>query len=392
MSSFRSQFDSDKIKKYAFPLCLLCSTIIYELLFIQCLDLSSSIDFLFEDAPLYDPLLDDNLIFHHTRSLLDDDNDGKDPSKKQKDRSKSSNKEHFQSDESPKDSSPKNKRHPSRHRADKSSDPQLKSEGKSQIDPRSNLEDHHSQHVINDAVNPDDLHHSESDGAQSVVEIDKNTASKSIEVAEDPNYIKTHDQHHGLSHDQSHDHHRHRANFIRSRSHTDEHVHVQNGSVFLVFMTVVVCQSLIWWWKKRYHRSFFLFTLGGLWLFPILWSIYLLYWRMIVIWALFSLCFAVLLKMSRRKPMNRKTPRFLYSWFFMLYKVTNGLAVLGYCLFLADFFGFGYLVFGPHPKEEREYRSKLMHHQHEAHIHAMKGIGKYSEIEAIDEMNHWNEP
>merc|ERR1712228_257971 len=100
--------------------------------------------------------------------------------------------------------------------------------------------------------------------------------------------------------------------------------------------------------------------------------------------------------MSRKKPMHRKTPRFLYSWFYFLYKLTSILSFVGYILFLADFFGFELLIFGPHPAEEREYRNKLIHHQHESHMHIKRGDADLDSVksemqrerEEINELSH----
>eukprot|EP01084_Bolivina_argentea_P084433 152689_1 len=158
-----------------------------------------------------------------------------------------------------------------------------------------------------------------------------------------------------------------------AQKHTNERVHLHSQSFMFVFLTVIACQMLIYFWKRKHPRSFFIATLLGLWIFPIIMSVQLHYWRMICIWFIFSIIFGFILNMSRQKPMNRKTPRYLYSWFYLLHKITNYLSIIGYMLFLADFFGFGVLVFGPHPKEERAYRSKLMHHQHEQQLHAMHG-------------------
>ena len=172
----------------------------------------------------------------------------------------------------------------------------------------------------------------------------------------------------------------------KAHGHTNERVHVNSNSFFFVLLTVIGCQLGIWYWRKNRPRSFFLFTLLGLWLFPIIISIQLRYWRMIFVWSIFSFVCGILVNMSRSRPMNRKTPRYLYSWFYTLYKFTNILSIVGYMLFLADFFGLGILIFGPHPTAEREYRSKLIHHQHEAHLHAIQGD---QDLESVKlEMQH----
>mmetsp|Transcript_40997 Transcript_40997/g.67405 ORF Transcript_40997/g.67405 Transcript_40997/m.67405 type:complete len:358 (+) Transcript_40997:19-1092(+) len=160
---------------------------------------------------------------------------------------------------------------------------------------------------------------------------------------------------------------------LDAAAHTHEHVHVNSTPFFVVLLTVFAVQGLVWFWSKRRPKSFFVATLIGLWLFPMLISLRFAWWRMLFVWTVFSLVFGILLRMARQKPMNPRTPRYLYSWFYFLHKITNILSIVGYMLFLADFCGLNILLFGDHPKEEREFNSKLRHHQHEAHMHAVHG-------------------
>merc|ERR1712129_128182 len=73
------------------------------------------------------------------------------------------------------------------------------------------------------------------------------------------------------------------------------------------------------------------------------------------------------------------TPRFLYSYFYALYKLTS----------LLSFLGFGALIFGAHPKEERQYRHAILEHQHSQHRHAIHH--ELDDPQIIAEMAHERE-
>lgn len=91
----------------------------------------------------------------------------------------------------------------------------------------------------------------------------------------------------------------------------------------------------------------------------------LLFWRMLSVWSFVSCLMIALLLKSRKKPMDRYTPRLLYIFFHLCYKITNMLAIIGYVLFMMDFLGIGVFVFGPHPNDEFVHKhSHLKHNVH----------------------------
>eukprot|EP01083_Nonionella_stella_P259282 885468_1 len=66
-----------------------------------------------------------------------------------------------------------------------------------------------------------------------------------------------------------------RQNYIHT--HTAENARIESRSFLLVLFTVIFLQILIWYWRKHHIKSFFMVTLLGLWLFPIVMSIQLHY-------------------------------------------------------------------------------------------------------------------
>jgi hypothetical protein len=53
-------------------------------------------------------------------------------------------------------------------------------------------------------------------------------------------------------------------------------------------VTIMVSQLSLVVWKKKYPRSFYFFTLAGLWLIPSAISVYSFFIRFLCIWAAFS--------------------------------------------------------------------------------------------------------
>ena len=115
--------------------------------------------------------------------------------------------------------------------------------------------------------------------------------------------------------------------------------------VFLFLMGFMMgAQMLIFWWKKTYPKSFMQVTLLGLWVMPLVFSTQLHFWRMITAWAVFTAGTGYMVYLSTRPQLDMKTPRAVYSWFFLVYRISYGSAVAGYGLVMLDFFGFSDIV------------------------------------------------
>lgn len=107
---------------------------------------------------------------------------------------------------------------------------------------------------------------------------------------------------------------------------------------YAVLVTMVMAQTGLFWWKKNHKRSYELVTLFGLWVFPAITCVVLKFWRFLLVWIVFTGITGHLLSLCLAKPMDRTTPRKVYTWFLLLYKVSVGIGSTGYFLLLAFYF------------------------------------------------------
>jgi RING finger protein 121 len=96
-------------------------------------------------------------------------------------------------------------------------------------------------------------------------------------------------------------------------------------------------QFALHWWKKKYQKSFKNFSLAGLFLVPLAMSLNMFYWRMVVIWTMFTSITAYLLKQASASPVPKGVPRKVYTWFMNIHRLCGGLAVVGYALMVMQF-------------------------------------------------------
>jgi RING finger protein 121 len=117
---------------------------------------------------------------------------------------------------------------------------------------------------------------------------------------------------------------------------------------FLVFF-MLGAQLLLFWWKKKHLKSYSVVTLMGLWLFPIIVSINMWFIKMIVAWSIFS-CGTIYVGVvqANRAQLDRNTPRLVYRWFLLVYRICYSCAVSGYAAIMLDFFGFSDIFMDRH--------------------------------------------
>lgn len=70
--------------------------------------------------------------------------------------------------------------------------------------------------------------------------------------------------------------------------------------------------------------------------------------RFIVIWLIMSIISGIIMKKATEKPVQGSTPRIVYKWFLLIYKISYFLGILGYIIMMATFMGL-YLFFGVKP-------------------------------------------
>jgi len=138
-----------------------------------------------------------------------------------------------------------------------------------------------------------------------------------------------------------------------SHSHTVEDAEQHGGLIFGTTVGVMLLAQVgLFLWKKYALASFDKATVAGLWLFPMLYAVWhgpLNYWRLLTLWALFSVACGVVMTRALRKPVARTTPRQVYSFFYWLYRGAYATAAAGYAVVMIHFMGLSFLPLLPSP-------------------------------------------
>ncbi|KAK4515762.1 uncharacterized protein ATC70_010715 [Mucor velutinosus] len=109
-------------------------------------------------------------------------------------------------------------------------------------------------------------------------------------------------------------------------------------AIILLF-ALFASQFLILWWKKKHYKSYQAVSLGGLYLFPMLFGLYAGWYRFLVFWTLYSILNGFVIYKASRKPLEAMTPRMVYKWFTVVYNVSFVVGLVGYIIILIAFFG-----------------------------------------------------
>ncbi|CAG8457405.1 16588_t:CDS:2 [Acaulospora morrowiae] len=127
-----------------------------------------------------------------------------------------------------------------------------------------------------------------------------------------------------------------------------------HGTMALILLGALFSfQFLILFWKQKHQRSFQAVTLFGLWLMPMyIFGFQAKFWRFLTIWTCYSLVNSWVLYMASRKPLDHKTPRLVYKWYSVVYKVSYAVGITGYSIIMLTFFGIIQLIYtGPEVTE-----------------------------------------
>ncbi|KAK2184828.1 hypothetical protein NP493_251g02049 [Ridgeia piscesae] len=113
--------------------------------------------------------------------------------------------------------------------------------------------------------------------------------------------------------------------------------------VLILLATLAVAQLVLVQWKQRHFKSYQVATLMGMWLVPIVLCLKFHWWRFIIIWSIFSVITAFIAFRATRKPLSGSTPRLVYKWFLMLYKMSYTIGLIGYFTIMLTLFGLNVL-------------------------------------------------
>ncbi|XP_071452861.1 E3 ubiquitin ligase Rnf121 isoform X1 [Hetaerina americana] len=113
--------------------------------------------------------------------------------------------------------------------------------------------------------------------------------------------------------------------------------------ILILLVTLVVAQVVLVEWKKRHYKSYQTATLIGMWVIPLVLCLRNQWWRFIFTWLTFSCITSLVARKALQKPVQGTTPRLVYKWFYLVYKLSYALGLLGYILMMATFFGINLL-------------------------------------------------
>uniref|UniRef100_A0A3B3CWL7 Ring finger protein 175 n=1 Tax=Oryzias melastigma TaxID=30732 RepID=A0A3B3CWL7_ORYME len=77
-----------------------------------------------------------------------------------------------------------------------------------------------------------------------------------------------------------------------------------------------------------------------MWVVPLYFTIKLYWWRFLSMWGMFSVVTSYVIFRATRKPLSCRTPRMVYKWFLLIYKLSYAVGVLGYLAIMFTMFGF----------------------------------------------------
>jgi RING finger protein 121 len=100
-------------------------------------------------------------------------------------------------------------------------------------------------------------------------------------------------------------------------------------------------------------------TLVAMWMIPISFSTYNLWYRFIMSWIIFTALSAFIFSKALEKPLNCTTPRLVYKWFYLLHKVSYGMGIFGYCVMMATIMGLNF-IFGADPHTWMDFSIMLL--------------------------------
>ncbi|MEW5303753.1 MAG: hypothetical protein WDW36_006413 [Sanguina aurantia] len=106
--------------------------------------------------------------------------------------------------------------------------------------------------------------------------------------------------------------------------------------LYAVLLLMIGAQAGLYWFRKKHKRAYDLATLFGLWLMPPIFCVQLHYWRFLAVWFCYSCATGWLLSLCLKKKLELSTPRRVYQFFLVMYRISRTLGLLGYTLLLIN--------------------------------------------------------
>lgn len=178
----------------------------------------------------------------------------------------------------------------------------------------------------------------------------------------------------GVEHDHGHGHHDEASQIDLSQLSPEEkwrleharmhakhkgHEAMHAEMVLILIVTLVIAQLVLVQWKQRHPKSYNLVTLFQMWVVPLYFTTKLHWWRFLVTWFIFSVVTAFITFRATRKPLECTTPRLVYKWFLLLYKISYTTGIVGYAVVMFTLFGIN-LIFRIKPEDAMDFGVSLL--------------------------------
>ena len=119
----------------------------------------------------------------------------------------------------------------------------------------------------------------------------------------------------------------------------EDHEAYHSILLLVLFALMIGLQIGLFLWRKHYPMQFIRVTLVFLWLIPLVFSLYLYFFKFVSFWLLFSLVTAYVIKRSLETPLQTTTPKLIWRFFLGTYRLCMALSFAGYVFIICEFLG-----------------------------------------------------
>lgn len=123
------------------------------------------------------------------------------------------------------------------------------------------------------------------------------------------------------------------------------HESMHASMLLILVLAMIIAQIILITWKKASPKSYQNVSMFGMWIVPLVISVYNYWFRFMAIWLILSLItLALIFKPLTSRQINGSIPRLIYRWFYYVYAVSSVIAVTGYVIVMGTFLGLNLLL------------------------------------------------